>query len=103
MPNETSTMSVLARDPSIPATSDGPTPRTIAELLPKLPKSGQCLLIPKLDWKTYQIISDYFTDRPAYKIAYDRGNLEILAASYLHAKFSILLAQIVFILCGECG
>ena len=95
-------MSILVRGSSMPSSPEKQSPQAISELLPQLPKPGHCIQIRNLDWKTYQAISkEYFTDRPAFMLAYDEGTLEIMAASRLHEKLSMLLAQIVHVLCEE--
>ncbi len=96
-------MSILTRDRPILLNPEGSAPRTVADLLPELPKPGTCVLIQNLDWKTYQKISEFFTERPAFSLAYDRGTLEIMASSRLHEKLGMLLARIIQILCVEFG
>lgn len=93
-------MSTIAQDPmfSLPLKS---VRRTFSELVPTLPAPGSSLVIHGLDWKDYQTISEHFTARPAWRIVYDRGTLEIMPISFLHEKFSLLLARIIHILCDE--
>lgn len=74
----------------------------ISNLLPHEPKPGKHVVVENLDWKSFQRISnEVFCERPAFRLAYDRGKLQIMCISHLHARCGAILFQIVHVLCEE--
>jgi Uma2 family endonuclease len=69
--------------------------------LAAIPSSGQHIVLRDVSWKSYQLIGEALGARRGLRITFDRGVLEIMAKSRLHEKLSLLLAQIIIILCQE--
>lgn len=63
---------------------------------------GQRLLLRGVDWATYRKISEALTGRHV-RLSYDRGNLEFMTISTIHAVLSRLLFQLVVVLTEELG
>jgi Uma2 family endonuclease len=62
----------------------------------------QRFLMRGIDWATYRKISEALSGRH-YHLGYDRGNLELMTISSLHARLSRLLGQLIVVLAEETG
>jgi Uma2 family endonuclease len=65
--------------------------------------ANQLLLLNNVPWSLYRAISDTVKDRPAYRLTYDSGSLEIMTTSYLHELVKDLLGDVVKAVCSESG
>ncbi len=65
--------------------------------------SGQRLVLTNVDWKTYLRLSRLFDERPALRLTYDRGTLEISTVTFAHESRVFLLGRIVAALTEELG
>jgi Uma2 family endonuclease len=63
---------------------------------------GQRFVLRDVDWATYRRISDALTGRHLH-FAYDRGTLEFMTSSPIHARFSRLIARLITVLTEELG
>jgi Uma2 family endonuclease len=61
------------------------------------------LLLHGVDWATYSRLLRIFDERPALRLTYDRGSLEIISPSNLHEKENCLLGRLVTTLTEELG
>src|SRR5271154_6687693 len=59
------------------------------------------LLLEKVDWRTYCQMLRVFAERPAYRLAYDRGRLEIMSPLAEHEFDNELLGRFVVVLTEE--
>lgn len=59
------------------------------------------LLLEDVDWKTYTRLLRVFEDRPGYRLAYDRGRLEIMSPRFDHEFDNHLLDRFVLVLTEE--
>jgi len=64
---------------------------------------GQSLLLDNVDWRTYLRFLRLFSERPGFRLTYDRGVLEIMSPSGRHDHFACLLARFVEVLTEELG
>lgn len=62
-----------------------------------------CLLLHHVDWQTYTRLLFTFAERPAVRLTYDRGDLEIMSPLPGHEFASHLLARFVDVLTEELG
>ncbi|HEX5272056.1 MAG TPA: Uma2 family endonuclease [Gemmataceae bacterium] len=65
--------------------------------------TGQRLILNNVDWKTYSRLLNALDERPALRLTYDRGTLEIMTKSFGHEGWAFLLARIVTVLTEELG
>jgi Uma2 family endonuclease len=65
------------------------------------PKTEQRLLLPDVSWEAYEMIGAALKDRPAVRLTYDRGNLEIMTTSPEHEKLKKRLGRLVETLAEE--
>jgi Uma2 family endonuclease len=63
---------------------------------------GHRFVLYDVDWATYRKISEALTGRHLH-FAYDRGTLEFMTTSPIHAKFSRLIGLLIYILTDELG
>jgi Uma2 family endonuclease len=56
-----------------------------------------------VDWKEYTRFLYLFAERPAYRLTYDRGELEIMSPLYQHDSDGRMLGRLVVILTEELG
>jgi Uma2 family endonuclease len=56
-----------------------------------------------VDWRTYSRLLRIFEDRPAVRLAYDRGRLEIMSPRPEHEYNKSIFGYFVFILADELG
>jgi Uma2 family endonuclease len=63
--------------------------------------TSQWLLLNNIDWPTYTRLLRIFAERPAARLAYDRGTLEIIGPLYEHDFDADLLGRLVVTLTEE--
>jgi Uma2 family endonuclease len=91
------------------STTTNPTPATPPPAAtppaakPRRRKRGRSVVIPFVDWETYEQLLKVFEERPAVRLTYDRGDLEIMAPSREHERDGEFLATLVGILTEEFG
>jgi Uma2 family endonuclease len=61
----------------------------------------QRLLLPGIDWRTYQRLLRAFDEHAGIRLTYDRGALEIMTLTLGHESWSHLLGRFVVILTEE--
>jgi Uma2 family endonuclease len=61
----------------------------------KVPRRQRLVLLSE-PWESYVRLGRVFRDRPALRITYDRGVLEIITTTHEHEHIAILLARLVF-------
>jgi Uma2 family endonuclease len=77
---------------------------TPAPAEPRRRKRGRCVLIHNVDWEMYEKLLDAFLGHRNARLAYDRGDLEIMAPpSYEHEGDGWVLGQMIYVLADECG
>jgi Uma2 family endonuclease len=59
------------------------------------------VLLVDLDWQDYLKMGDILRDRPALRLTYDRGSLEIMTTSQGHEKYKKWLARLLETLAEE--
>src|SRR5438874_13690325 len=67
------------------------------------PAAGQSLLLSGVDWTTYTRLLRAFAERPAVRLTYDRGVLEIMSPLLRHDRPADFLGVLVRILAEELG
>jgi Uma2 family endonuclease len=63
-----------------------------------LPPAGQRVVLQGLDWHDYLQIGNILRDRPALRLTFDRGTLEIMVTSREHEFFKTRLGRLIEIL-----
>jgi Uma2 family endonuclease len=61
----------------------------------RTPVAGQRLVLHQVDWRAYTAIGRALADRPALRLTYDRGVLEIMTTSPRHEFFSRFLDRFI--------
>lgn len=69
---------------------------------PRHPAPGQSVLLTDIDWPGYIAIGNILRDRPALRLTYDRGKLEIMVKSHEHGWLEKRLGRLVELLAEEC-
>ncbi|MCI0699608.1 MAG: Uma2 family endonuclease [Planctomycetia bacterium] len=85
---------------STTSTPTNPTP-TPQAAKPRRRKRGRSVVIPFVDWETYEALLKVFDERPRLRLTYDRGDLEIMVTSQEHEGDSAFLAQMIAVLARE--
>jgi Uma2 family endonuclease len=67
------------------------------------PPAGRCLRLSDIDWQTYSRLLHAFAERPGVRLAYDRGELEIMSPLLEHDDDGRFLGDLVFVLTEELG
>src|SRR5438094_1236789 len=67
------------------------------------PPPGRCLRLSGIDWRTYTRLLWIFAERPGIRLAYDRGELEIMSPLLEHDDDSRFLSRLVMVLTEELG
>src|SRR5918999_1991744 len=62
---------------------------------PLSPDVEQSVVLDGVSWETYQSLLNDFQDRPAVRLTYDCGWLEIMTLSSLHEKVKTLLGRLI--------
>ncbi len=65
--------------------------------------SSRRLVLPGIDWRTYSRLLRVFAERPSVRLAYDRGDLEIMCPLHQHESDADLLGRFVVVLTEELG
>lgn len=71
--------------------------------VPARPARGQRFLIREVDWQTYSRLLRVFGDRPAVRLTYDRGVLEIMSPTHQHESDADFLGRMAVTLTEELG
>ena len=70
---------------------------------PMQESGAQCLRLSAVDWRTYSRLLRAFAERPGIRLAYDRGELEIMTPLLEHDNEGRLLGRFVVALTEELG
>ena len=65
------------------------------------PADGRCLRLSYVDWKMYTQLLQAFAERPAVRLTYDRGELEIMSPLLEHDDDSRFFVALVTVLAEE--
>jgi Uma2 family endonuclease len=65
--------------------------------------AGQRLALTNVDWQTYTRLLRTFDERPALRLTYDRGTLEIMTITFGHESWGYVLGRMVDVLTEEPG
>ena len=65
--------------------------------------SEQRLVLEDVSWRTYERLLRIFDERPAIRLTYDRGCLEIMTISHEHESYGRFLGRLVVTLTEELG
>src|SRR3954469_19125831 len=68
----------------------------------QIPKR-QRLILREIDWQTYGRLLRAFAERPAIRLTYDRGTLEIMSPLHEHDSDARFLGRLVVTLTEELG
>jgi Uma2 family endonuclease len=74
---------------------------TVQEFTP--PDQGQRVILNGVSWSDYLDMGDLLRDRPALRLTYDRGRLEIITTSSTHERLKKWLGRFVETIAEECG
>jgi len=61
----------------------------------RTPVAGQRLVLHQVDWPAYTAIGRALADRPALRLTYDRGVLEIMTTSSGHERIKQILRRLI--------
>jgi Uma2 family endonuclease len=61
------------------------------------------VVLNDVDWRTYERLLRALDERPALRLTYDRGVLEIMTTSYKHEGFGHILGRFIVVLTEELG
>ncbi len=64
---------------------------------------SQRLVLSDVSWEDYEKIGEILRDRPALRLTFDHGSLEIMTTSAEHEKYKIRLGRLVETLAEECN
>lgn len=87
--------------PTTPQTPPAPTPPPANK--PRRRKPGRCVVLHDVDWEMYTRLLKVFAEKPGTKLAYDRGELEIMSPSLRHDRGDRFLYRLVTALTEELG
>src|SRR5262245_34373899 len=65
--------------------------------------TGQRLVLHGIDWRTYGRLLRALDGRPALRLTYDRGMLEIMTLTHEHESDNRFLVRLVVVLTEELG
>ena len=65
--------------------------------------AGRCVRLSDVDWATYTRLLRVFEERPGVRLAYDRGELEIMSPRLEHDDDGRFVGDLVFVLTEELG
>jgi Uma2 family endonuclease len=65
--------------------------------------SEQRFILYSVPWQTYSRLLRAFADRPAVRLTYDRGILELMTVSHEHESFAHILGRLVEVLTEVLG
>ena len=66
-------------------------------------KTRRGVVLHNVDWRAYQAIGRALADRPALRLTYDRGVLEIMTTSPEHERFKHFLGRLLDVWTEEFG
>jgi Uma2 family endonuclease len=76
----------------------------MSQAVSRIPQpAAQSLRLSAVDWGTYSRLLRAFAERPAIRLAYDRGELEIMTPLLEHDNEGRFLGDLVFVLTEELG
>jgi Uma2 family endonuclease len=87
-------MTILAPDRKKPVKKTG----TRRPKIPTLPVPAQRVVLHGLTWHDYIQIGNILCDRPALRLTFDRGTLEIMVTSKEHEFYKVRLGRLIEIL-----
>jgi Uma2 family endonuclease len=61
------------------------------------------VVLHDVSWESYEAIGNALLDRPAIRMTYDRGSLEIMTTSHLHEIYKMRLGRLLETLAEEFG
>ena len=64
---------------------------------------GAALVVQDVSWEVYEQILDELVDRPALRVHYDEGRLEITSPLPEHEEHKEFITRLVYALCDELG
>jgi Uma2 family endonuclease len=67
------------------------------------PAAGRRIVLHDIDWRTYSRLLRLFAERPSIRMAYDRGDLELMSPLFDHESIADLLGRFVVVLTEELG
>ena len=73
-----------------------------AALIEAMPQ-GAVLTLDHVDWNEYEDLLRQFDERPAIRLTYDQGRLEIMTLSPEHERAAGLFPALILVLAEECG
>lgn len=79
------------------------TPPPVPAPGPRRRRPGRSVVIPNVDWDTYEKLLAAFGDRRNPRLTYDRGELEIMVPSFEHDSDAAVLARLAETLTEELG
>jgi Uma2 family endonuclease len=62
---------------------------------------GQLLVLDNVTWREYEAMGEALRDRPALRMTYDRGSLEIRTTSSRHELLKTRLGKLIETICEE--
>jgi Uma2 family endonuclease len=62
---------------------------------------SQRLVLPGIEWKTYKRLLRVLGERPALRLTYDRGVLEIMTTSPRHERYKHFIGRLIIVLTEE--
>lgn len=68
-----------------------------------LASGSQRLVLDDITWDEYRTIGSILRDRPALRLTYDQGSLEIMTTSPEHEKYKVRLGRLIETLAEEFG
>lgn len=71
-------------------------------LIEKMPP-GAVTIFPDVDWEEYEELLHELDERPAIRLTYDRGRLQIMTLSITHERIGDLFPHLIMALALECG
>src|SRR6516164_3841501 len=76
-----------------------PRVNSMGQAVSPMQESGaQCLRLSAVDWRTYSRLLRAFAERPGIRLAYDRGELEMMAPLLAHDDDAWFLGYLVLAL-----
>jgi Uma2 family endonuclease len=86
--------SILDPQAVTPAPITG-APANGAPRSPSRPDDGQLLVLDEVSWHDYEMIGKALRDRPALRLTYDQGRLEIMTTSFWHELSKTRLGKLI--------
>src|SRR4051812_10636028 len=64
---------------------------------------GAMLVLPDVSWEEYEVLLQELSDRPGFRVTYDRGRLEIVSPGPGHEYFARFIDRLVIAFCDHCN